>query len=92
MSHGIIAWGFNTTNNLKLQINQICVITKVKYNAHSDPIFKNQDILKAQHIFKLNILKFYYNYKHHELPALFYHLISQPDQQYILIIQDITKA
>ena len=92
INYGILSWGFNTTNIFKLQKKSIRVITKVKYNAHTDPLFKNHDILKAQDIFKLNILKFYYNYKHHELPAFFYLSISQPDQQYTLIIQDIIKA
>ena len=71
INYGILAWGFNITNIFKLQKKSIRVITKVKYNVHTDPLFKNHDILKAQDIFKLNILKFYYNYKHHELPAFF---------------------
>ena len=92
INYGILAWGFNTTNIFKLQkiINRM--YEHFNRNAHTDPLFKNQDIIKAQDIFKLNILKFYYNYKHHEMPAFFYHSISQPDQKYILLIQDITKA
>ena len=69
INYGILAWGFNTTNIFKLQKKSIRVITKVKYNAHTDPLFKNHDILKAQDIFKLNILKFF-------LPHVTYAIIA----------------
>ncbi len=34
-----------------------------KYNAHTDPIFKKEKLLKLRDIIKLQELKFYYKYK-----------------------------
>ena len=68
MTNGILAWGFNTTNIFKSQKKAIRIITKSQYFAHTDPLFKNLGILKIEDLFKLNILKFYYQMKQHCLP------------------------
>ena len=45
-------------SNFKKKI--LRVISLNKYNAHTDPIFKNLNILKLNDIFVLNQLKFYH--------------------------------
>ena len=39
--------------------------------AHTDPLFKNLHILKAEDIFKIQQFKLYYKYIKHTLPTFF---------------------
>ena len=41
------------------------------YNAHTDPLFKENKVLKIIDIFNLNLLKLNHKYKNQELPNLF---------------------
>ena len=38
------------------------MISRGKYSAHTEPLFKSSNILKAEYIFKIKALKFYYKY------------------------------
>ena len=69
--YAILAWGFNNTRIFKLQKRAVRIICKEKYNAHTDPLFKNQILLKIEDIFTLQCIKFYYKYSHGKLPAYF---------------------
>ena len=71
ITNGILAWGFNTTDIFKLQKKAIRITTKSQYLAPTDPLFKNLGILRIKDLFKLNILKFYYQMKQHCLPTYF---------------------
>ena len=68
LNYGILNWGFNVEKLYKLQKKAIRIITGSKYNAHTEPLFKSLGTLKVEDIFQLNILKFYYNHCHNELP------------------------
>ena len=68
LNYGILAWGHNTERLFKLQKRAIRSITNSSYNAHSEPLFKATEILKVSDIYKLNALKFYFNYLHFQLP------------------------
>ncbi len=41
------------------------------YNAHTEPIFKINNLLKQEDILKLQELKLYYNYVNNSLPYYF---------------------
>ena len=69
MNYGILTWGFNTKYIFKLQKKCMRFLTKSKYNAHTDPIFKKLNILKIHDLFKLHLLKLYHNYKNNNLPS-----------------------
>ena len=43
-----------------------------KYNAHTEPLIKALDILNIAVTLKLNVLNFYYKYRHRSLPSYFY--------------------
>ena len=43
-----------------------------KYNAHSDPLFKQAAILKISDMLRINALKLYYKYQSKKLPNYFY--------------------
>ena len=47
------------------------IITCSKYNAHSEPLFKELNLLKLEDIRKLQELKFYYKLVHRQLPSYF---------------------
>ena len=45
------------------------IITLSRYNAHTEPLFKNLNLLKVEDILKLQELKFYFRCIHKNLPA-----------------------
>ena len=51
LNYGILLWGFTDERIFKLQKKVLRVISLNKYNAHTDPIFKNLNILKLNDIF-----------------------------------------
>ena len=71
LNYGILLWGFNGERIFKLQKKVVRVITLNKYNAHTDPIFRNLNILKLNDIFTLNQLKFYHKLINDKLPQYF---------------------
>ena len=46
------------------------------YNAHTDPLFKENKILKIKDNFNLNCLKLYHKYKNQELPNFFNNMFT----------------
>ena len=50
----------------------------MKYNAHTEPIFKALLTLKLPDLFKLNLLKFYYNWNNINLPYYLQSLEIRP--------------
>ena len=58
---GITAWGFTCRRVFGLQKKAIRIITKCKFNAHTEPLFRELSLLKVNHIFQLQCLKLYYN-------------------------------
>ncbi len=54
-----------------IQKKAIRIISISKYNAHSEPLFKQLNLLKIEDILRLNELKFYYKYENGLLPDYF---------------------
>ena len=75
MEFGITLWGGLSANKLKCVINlQKKCIRNVAYrsfNSHTDPLFKNLEILKFQDLFKYNCSVFMYKYGHGLQPSTF---------------------
>lgn len=69
INFGLLIWGYSCERILKLQKKSVRIICLSKYNAHTDPIFKQLEILKVGDIFTLQTLKFYYRFKNGQLPA-----------------------
>ena len=67
MSHlhyGILAWDGQINKRInKLQKQAIRSISKSKYHSHSTPLFKELELLKADDLFKLSCMTFFYRYK-----------------------------
>ena len=72
MSHlryGILAWGGQINKRInKLQKQAIRSIPNSKYNSHSTPLFKELELLKADDLFKLSCMTFFYIYKNGTIP------------------------
>ena len=67
---GITAWGFTCRRVYGLQKKAIRIITKSKFYAHTEPLFRELSLLKVSHIFQLQCLKLYYNIINGRTPDL----------------------
>ena len=71
LDYGLLNWGHCAT---KLEISQkkaVRIVSKRKYNAHSEPLLKKLNILKITDLYKLKLLKFYYKLCNNLLPQYF---------------------
>ena len=68
-----MVWGTVATRLEKLHKKAIRLITHSKYIAHMNPLFKRFQLLKIVDIFKLKVLKFYYNL-YHGLIAVYFNV------------------
>ena len=71
LHYGILCWGFESHRLFKIQKKAVRVLTKSKYNSHTDPLFKTLKLLKINDIFKTQCLKFLYNLKKNTTPKYF---------------------
>ena len=69
--YGILAWGRQTNAIHTIQKRAIRIIAASKYNAHTEPLFKQLNLLKASDICKLQELKFYHKLINRQLPKYF---------------------
>ena len=56
----VLTWGFKMGRVELLQKRAVRVISCSKYNAHTDPLFKQLNLLKVKDMFDLNALKLFY--------------------------------
>ena len=70
-NYGLFAWGFDSNRMMKLQKRCVRIITSSTYNAHTQPLMKQLNILSVPDMLLLNPMKFYYKYKHDEVPDYF---------------------
>ena len=71
LNYCILLWGANTENIHKLQKKALWIISNSKFIAHTEPICKSLNVLKAQDIYQLAILKFYFKLINNGLPQYF---------------------
>ena len=76
IQYSILCWGYKNDRILKLQKRALRLITNSKYNAHSEPLFKNLKCLKVCDLFKLKLLKFYYKLEKGEIPHYFQNMFT----------------
>ena len=80
-NYGILAWGYDMNRIFKLQKKVVRTFTNSKFNAHTEPLFKEYNLLKIMDLFRIAVLKFYFNYKHMTLPFYFqsFNIIQRRD-------------
>lgn len=83
LNYGIINWGCNSESLFKIQKKAIRVIGKVKYNAHTSPLFKKFSVLKIADLCIIQDIKFCYKFKNELLPLYFYteHFICENNER-----------
>ena len=69
LQYSVLTWGFKMGRAELLQKRAVRVISCSKYNAHTDPLFKQLNLLKVKDIFDLNALKLFYKLKQNCLPV-----------------------
>ena len=67
----ITAWGFKCNRIFTLQKKALRIITKSKFNSHTEPLFRELSILKVEHIFQMQCLNLYYNVINERTPDFF---------------------
>ena len=72
INYCILMWGHAPKQINKLQKKSVRIISKSKYNAHTEPILKNLKYLKVNDIYKLQLFKFYHKFINNKLPKYFY--------------------
>ena len=79
MTYGILAWGrpTNTIHKIQKRAIRINCFTASKYNAHTEPLFKQLNLLKACDICKLHELKCYHKLINRQLPKYFERFVYQ---------------
>ena len=71
LKFGITNWGFEWDRISKLQKRALRIMTNSKYNAHTEPLFKQLHLLKVKDIFDVQCLKFWYKFVNKKLPNYF---------------------
>ena len=81
ITYSLLTWGYDCNRLVKAQKKIIRNMCCQRYNAHTEPLFKELRLLKLQDLLKLNTLKFYYKLINGNIPEYFksYHLLTQRD-------------
>ena len=81
LNYGLTAWGIKADQLEILQKKAFRIVTKSNFIAHTDPLFKQLNVLKIKNMFKVKILKFYYKLSYGLLPKYFnsyIHKLEEP--------------
>ena len=70
LNYGVLLWGYGSKKVAILQEKAIRLITNSNFLAHTTPLFKTENILKLEDIFKLHCFKFFYLLKNRQLPSV----------------------
>ena len=68
LNYGILLWGHKIDRIVPLQKKALRIISLSHFLSHTDPLFKNENILKVYDIFKLKCISLYYRFKNNLLP------------------------
>ena len=78
MTYGLLVWGNASQSHISriqtLQKRAIRIITKSKYNSHTDPLFSGQNILKFSDLYEYQVLLFVFDQLCCHLPSSFVNL------------------
>ena len=74
LNYGILLWGHQAKQTKQIQVIQkraVRILTGSKYNSHTEPLFKQINLLKVNDICKLNEINLYYKLVHKQQPQYF---------------------
>ena len=78
----ITCWGFVWGRLARLQKRAVHIITNSKYNAHTEPLFKDLHLLKITDIFDVQCMKFWYKLSNNTLPNYFWSMFQYNSSLY----------
>ena len=67
-----LIWGYKPTRLIKLQKRAVRILSKAKYNAHTDTLFKRHKLLTMEDIHISKKLCFFYHFQNNNLPSYFW--------------------
>ena len=68
INYHILAWGSKSDHLFLLQKKAIRIMNNEHFLQHTDPLFKQSNILKTHHLYELAQVKFYYKHLSNQLP------------------------
>ena len=68
LQFGITCWGFESNRLFKLQKRTLRIMTNSKYDAHTEPFFKDLKVLQLDGIFYIQWMKLLYKFTNNTLP------------------------
>ena len=71
LNYSILAWGHSCNRIVKLQKKAIRLINSANFVAHTEPLFKELNLMKFEDLLRLKALKFYYKHYHNKMPKYF---------------------
>ena len=71
LQFGTTCWGFEWNKIVKLQKPALSKMSDIKHHAHTEPLFKELEILKISDIFHVQCMKFWYKFVNKSLPEYF---------------------
>ena len=103
LNYGILLWGSEIESIHKLQKRVLRIISGSNFNAHTESICREEQILKVNEIYKLAIYKFYFKLINNELPHYFqdftptfsdgvnHYLLRNPSRQIRKSVHEFSK-
>ena len=73
LSYAVLTWVFMRSSG-EITKRLICIISRSNYNAHSEPLLKQLELLNVPDLLELIVFNFYAKYLHGSLPRFFYSL------------------
>ena len=73
----ILAWRYEYHGIYNLQKKALRIMTGIKYNAHTEPLFKQLSIMKLDDSFSLHYLKFNHKFNQNFLPKCFANIFTR---------------
>ena len=71
LNYGLLLCGTHVYRVSKLQKKAVRIMSNSKYLAHSEPLLKTLKLLKIGDLYKMKLMKFYYNLSYNLLPSYF---------------------
>ena len=87
LQFGITCWGFEWNRIFKLQKRALRIMTNSIYNAHTEPLFKELEMLKVSDMFDVQCMKFWYKFVNKSLPEYFGTMFTFIDESYQIEIR-----
>ena len=72
LNYGLLLWSTHVHRVSKLQRKKaVIIMSNNEYLAHSEPLFKTLKLFKIEYLYRLKLMKFYYNLSYNLLPSYF---------------------